>query len=146
MPIPEAPNQFWIHMTDSFDTKKGVVKVRFKVFVSIHWNIGKTELTANRIKFSNILWLENGKGPFNVYGYKGPSTRLVKVGSIHWEASTFSRHKIEKNPGKKKYRNVYTPFIKMIQIYKPLDGHPVTKELQENSTTTGTDRGKWIDI
>ncbi|MCH7624003.1 MAG: hypothetical protein IIB46_07990 [Nitrospinae bacterium] len=53
---------------------------------------------------------------------------------------------IEKNPGKKKYRNVYTPFIKMIRIYKPLDGHPVTKELQENSTTTGTDRGKWIDI
>ena len=144
MTKPEALKQFWIEMHDSFDTRKGVVNVRFKVFVSIHWNIGKTELTANGIKFSNKLWLENGKGPFDVYKYKG--SKLVKAARIHWEASTFFRHKIENHPGKKKYRNVYTPLIKMTRIYKPLDGHPVITELPEASSATGTDRGKWIDI
>lgn len=149
--MPNGPSTHWRQATDTVCThnpsdRSKTITVIYKTLVTLDWDFHRKKLSRTGIKFTAGVWLGAGQGPIDVYEpILGGKHR--KTGRFKWKIITGFLQKTETDRQKGRFRNGYTPFIRMVRIFEPIGGGtPVTTELPQHSSALLTEKGCWQDI
>lgn len=149
--MPNGPSTHWTETSDTFRTNNPAnpghsLTSTHKLLVTLDWDFHRHKLGRNGVKFTAGVWLGAGKGPVDVYEHILGGKRR-KTGRMKWDIATGFLQKIETDEKRGRYRNLYTPFIKMIRIFEPVGGgSPVVTELPQSGHGILTEKGSWQDI
>ena len=103
-------------------------------------------MSRTGVKFTAGSWLGAGNGPVDAYEHiMGGKQR--KIGRFKWKVTTGFLQKTETDRKCGNFRNLYTPFIRMVRIFEPVGGGtPVVTELPQCSSGLVTEKGSWQEI
>ena len=149
--MPNGPSTHWQEASDTIRTNNpgdpgSTQTSTHKVLVTLDWDFHRLKLSRNGVKFTSGLWLGAGKGPVDVYEHILGGKRR-KTGKMKWDVVTGCLQKVETDTQRGLYRNLYTPFIRMIRTFTPVGGgSPVVTELPQCNTGILTEKGSWQEI
>ena len=132
-----GPQAFEIQLSDSFRTLSPTdplvgIDVTAVVPVTIHWNLGRTELAPRDelnekdITFGSTTWQGAGPGPHDVYEKK-IDDRSEKIGCVTWSVTTDFYKVVQSS--KDKFRWLVTPCPVLLRTFIPTGGSPQTTEV-----------------
>ena len=149
--MPNGPSTHWRQATDKVTTnnpadRRNTVMVTYKALVTLDWDYHRRKLSRSGIKFTAGSWLGAGSGPVDVFeNIIGGKQR--KTGRFKWKVTTGFLQKTETDRKARKYRNLYTPFIRMVRTFEPVGGGtPVVTELPQCGSGLLTERGSWQEV
>jgi len=120
--------------------------VTYKTLVTLNWDFHRRKLSRTGIRFTAGTWLGAGKGPVDAYE-PIMGGKLRKTGRFKWQVTTGFLQKTETDRTRNRFRNLYTPFIRMVRIFEPVNGGtPLVTELPQSSAGLLTERGSWQEI
>jgi len=117
--------------------------VTYKALVTLDWDFHRRKLSRTGVRFSAGSWLGAGHGPVDNFEHVMGGKRR-KTGRFKWKVTTGFLQKTETDRKRGKFRNLYTPFIRMVRIFEPVGGGTsVVTELPQGSAGLLTERGSW---
>lgn len=144
--MPSGPQQFDLVVYDTYKTGDPAapidgVNIQGTVTVTINWNPGGTDLTAEGVVFSGAVWGDAGSGPLTVYD-EALGGGIQPVGTATWSVRTQSKKTMVPDTPNKRYRWTITPIVELVRTVTSTVGNPTDAEVVGNASDNA--QGGWM--